>query len=168
MNHLLKLKASLILTLFLSSCSTEYIKIYCKKGDPSSVRLISKKNPFLVFQQKKDRETKIATDLVSSAIPKIEISSKRKDEIEAILEKVKAESFLNYTGLHTMIQQRPCDDKAFEVYMKAMESVEKRSNAINETLKEVKTIAEKTIKGNGLGGANSELLYKAVKKLENI
>jgi len=127
MNYLLKLKVSLILTLFLSSCSSEYVKIYCKKGDPSSVRLISKKNPFLVFQEKKDHETKIVTDLMSSAIPKIEITSKKKDEIEAILGKVKGESFLTYTALHAMIQHRPCDDKAFEVYMKAME----RSNAIN-------------------------------------
>ena len=115
MYNLLKLKVVLILTLFLSSCSSDY-KIYCRKGDPSSIRIIEKKNPFLVFQEKKDRETKIATDLVSSAIPKIEISSKKKDEIEAILEKIKGESFLKYTAAYTKIKFKPCDEKAFEEY----------------------------------------------------
>lgn len=168
MRNLFRLKAILILTLFLSSCSSEYIKIYCKKGDPSSIRIIEKKNPFSVFQEKKDRETKIATDLVSSVIPKIEISSKKKVEIEAILEKIKGESFLEYTAAYTKIKFKPCDDKAFEEYNSDKKNAESKSNSIDEKLKEVKSIAEKILNGNGLGGANAELLYKAVKRLENL
>lgn len=168
MRNLFRLKAILIFTLFLSSCSSEFIKHECKKGDPSSVRFISKKNPFLVFQEKKDRETKIVADLISSSLPKIEFSSKKKDEMVAYLENIKGIDFLKYTASYEAVRNRPCDDKVFEDYNNVWKSAEKRSNTIDETLKEVKTIAEKTINGNGLGGANAELLYKAVKKLENL
>lgn len=153
----------LIFVCFFASCAvskTDY-KHYCIKGDPSSLRIIPKKEPFtpiydsvrnfkeLTIAKLKDFEPKITSDYKKVYNEKIqELDNKTYFNLAILI------------GFYQAYRSRPCDDNAYKDYLTNLNNVlDKLSN-----LKDLNNDVKKLTNGGGITGTNSSSVIDLVSK----
>ena len=135
-------------------CSTNknFIKIYCEKGDPSSIRLIPKDDPFKPICDSISFLNKLTIGTLDSI--GVNISS---DYNKTYREKVQELSNKTYFDLdylrrcYQLYISRPCDDNAYNDYIQNLTEMRKALFRIENLNADI----EKITKGGSIIG-NSE------------
>jgi hypothetical protein len=138
------------------ACSTskkaDYMH-YCVKDDPSSLRIIPKSDPFIP----KLDSLKSNVTIVAKTLKGFE-SQFSKENVKSFTDKIQELDNITYikisvlNGYYLAFRARPCDDKAYNDYIVALNSLSEKLI----TSEELKSELPKIINGENIDG-NSEL-----------
>jgi hypothetical protein len=151
-NITFRLSILTVLSLFCFSCSSTFVKIYCVKSDPSSVRLIPKKDPYKPICD----SITFVNNLVIGKLNSIEaqISNEYRKMYNEKIQELSNKTYFELDYLRRCYElyiSRPCDEQAYKDYIYNLAQ-------IRETLLKVESLKSdiNVITGGGSITGNSE------------
>jgi hypothetical protein len=155
-----KMTLILLLLVIFTGCSTDY-KIYCRKDDPSSIRLIPKRDPNIKLRAAIIKYLTLTTQALQKNRP--EVSTEYISIYDSRLRQMQDTTFIQLfklTSYYQVYRTRPCDESAYRDYISRWDTV--NNNLIN--IKDLYLDTKRLIEGGGITGNSTGALLERITK----
>lgn len=128
-------------------------KIYCKKGDKSSIRIIPKNDPFTPISDSIVKNIEISVTNLKDFEPRVKAENKR--WYEEKIKELENSAFIDltlYKSYYFLYRSQPCEPKAYSDYFAALNSLNEKLNSTRD----FKSDIEKLIRGAGISGNSDD------------